>query len=134
MSALTLDDAYGMDSSPLRLVLSRRSTYPRLVSTDPAEEEYEVALAKLRAAHEAVLDAIETLADPHRAYVLAGEASELLLEMRGKAAHVRAHQVERIWEAEKTTLAELAVLIGTNKARAGQFLKEAREDTGRGRS
>ena len=68
---------------------------------------------------------IEETPDPQRAFELATKLVDDLGVLYERAADLRAHQVGRIWQAEKMSLAGLAERISVSKARAGQFVARA---------
>lgn len=91
-----------------------------------AEAQLKRSLHDVRRAFEEAQSALSRIPDPHRAFEVATELAEHFRELADDAADLRALTVNRIWEAEATSLAGLAEKIGVSKARAGQLMKSAR--------
>ena len=97
-----------------------------MTTQDDAEQRLSAALTDVHQAYKRAAEALGQIPDPHRAFHVATALATALRELADDAADQRALTVERIWHHEATSLAGLAQRIGVSKARAGQFMKSAR--------
>jgi hypothetical protein len=77
----------------------------------------------LELAARGVLDALRQADDAQSALALAGAVRQLLSNLEGEAARVRAELAHRIWYDERLTLTQLADRIGVSIQRAGQLVQ-----------
>lgn len=90
--------------------------------------EVAAALAELACTMKDVATVIDTIVDPDAAFRDATTLGLHLAQHVETAASLRAHAAQRIYDAEKMTLAELADRIGVSKSRAHQFLDAAKKE------
>jgi hypothetical protein len=96
-----------------------------------AQEQIAQALEEIRDAYAQAAAAILGIPDPQQAFEAADQLAEELRRLYEQdAAELRNLQVDRIWEQEKMTLADLAERISVNrrrsKQRASQIINRAR--------
>jgi len=110
------------------LVVSVRSRYARdVISQDgPSRHAHTAALEELRHRYELVRTAIEAIPEATRAYDAASHLRDVIDDLVGDAARLRARMAYRIAETEQLSLAALANRINVSKTRADQLIRLAR--------
>lgn len=97
-----------------------------MTSQEPTEAVAK-AMADIDDAFKSAAAAIETDADPERAFRLATEVTEALRERTTDAANLRVLAAARVFEAGSMSLAGLAGRIGVSKARAAQLIRSSKQ-------
>jgi hypothetical protein len=83
-------------------------------------------LAALTDTYNDVAQTIAAMPPNQAAFEAATQLTALLQDLANQAALLRADQLQRIWDAEETTLAVLADRVGISAPRAHQILKKGR--------
>jgi hypothetical protein len=95
------------------------------------EATFETAFSNLLAAYEAAAGAVaeKGFPDGERAFKAATKLADALGHLTERAAKLRASTAARIADDEKLSLAALAGRLSVSKARAAQFVRNAKENT-----
>lgn len=108
--------------------MPQRDAYAHaMASTDTTDSGHEdPVFAALLAAYEETAAAIEAMPDPAHGFSQATKLRDLVDQLVGRAAELRALMAGKVWEAEELSLAALATRIGVSKGRADQFIRAAK--------
>jgi 8-oxo-dGTP diphosphatase len=108
--------------------LHGHALYARIMGAADADRAINAALAACRAA----LAAVRLLPRQHQRIEAAQELYEHLRGYSEEAAHIRAQEVIRIWEADRPSYGELGKRAGVSKSLAAQIIKRHKQERAKG--